>query len=181
MAGQTAVGGAFYAMSLAIGCHESPLGPLAVATEGDLLIAIDLAGDDAALATRLAAGLGGAGAGAPSSSVLGRLRAYFDGDLKALDAIEVRPVGTSFQQCVWTALRGIRAGSTTSYSALAAHIGRPAAVRAVGAANGANPIPIVIPCHRVIGADGRLVGYGGGLDRKRWLLAHEGVVPRSLL
>ncbi len=168
-------------MSLAIGCHESPLGPLAVATDGDFLIAIDLGGDDAALAARLAKGLGEPGTGAPSSSVVDRLRTYFDGQLNALDDIEVRPAGTSFQQSVWTALRGIRAGSTTSYGALAAHIGRPAAVRAVGAANGANPIPIVIPCHRVIGADGRLVGYGGGLDRKRWLLAHEGVVSRSLI
>jgi O-6-methylguanine DNA methyltransferase len=171
-------------MSLAIGCCESPLGPLAVATDGDSVVAIDLGGDEAALAARLGQGLAAPGfraASAPSSSILGRLRAYFDGELDALDAIEVRPEGTPFQQRVWSALRGVRAGSTTSYGALAARIGHPAAVRAVGAANGANPIPIVIPCHRVIGADGRLVGYGGGLDRKRWLLVHEGVVSGSLL
>ena len=107
--------------------------------------------------------------------MLGRLRRYFDGELDALDDIAVDPAGTPFQLRVWTALRDVRAGTTTSYSALARHIGTPNAVRAVGAANGANPIPIIIPCHRVIGADGRLVGYGGGLDRKRWLLAHEGV------
>jgi methylated-DNA-[protein]-cysteine S-methyltransferase len=168
-------------MSLAIGCYESPLGPLAVATDGDRVIAIDLGGSDAALSIRLARELGGRLSRAPSSSVLDKLRAYFDGELSALEAIEVRAEGTPFQQRVWAALREVRAGSTMSYSALAARIGHPAAVRAVGAANGANPIPIVIPCHRVIGADGRLVGYGGGLDRKRWLLAHEGVVSRSLL
>jgi methylated-DNA-[protein]-cysteine S-methyltransferase len=76
---------------------------------------------------------------------------------------------------VWKTLQRIPAGQTWSYAELARAVGRPDAVRAVGAANGANPIPIVIPCHRVIGADGRLVGYGGGLERKRWLLAHEGV------
>jgi O-6-methylguanine DNA methyltransferase len=152
-----------------------------MATDGDCVIAIDLGGDDAALSTRLARRLGAPVSSAPSSSVLERLRAYFDGELTALDAIHVWPEGTPFLQGVWTALRDVRAGSTTSYSALASRIGHPAAVRAVGAANGANPIPIVIPCHRVIGADGRLVGYGGGLDRKRWLLAHEGVVSRSLL
>jgi len=81
---------------------------------------------------------------------------------------------------VWAALRRIPAGTTTSYGALAAEIGRPAAVRAVGLANGANPVAIVVPCHRVIGADGSLTGYGGGLPRKRWLLAHEGVAAFRL-
>ena len=81
---------------------------------------------------------------------------------------------------MWAALRRIPAGTTTSYGALAAEIGRPAAVRAVGLANGANPVAIVVPCHRVIGADGSLTGYGGGLPRKRWLLAHEGVAAFRL-
>ena len=81
---------------------------------------------------------------------------------------------------MWAELRRIRAGTTISYSQLAARIGRPDAVRAVGTANGANPVPIVIPCHRVIGANGSLVGYGGGLDMKRWLLAHEGLIPGRL-
>jgi methylated-DNA-[protein]-cysteine S-methyltransferase len=103
------------------------------------------------------------------------LEAYFDGDLHAIDGLAVHMGGTPFQQVVWTALRQIRVGQTLSYSALAGRIGRPAAVRAVGLANGANPIGIVVPCHRVIGADGSLVGYGGGLERKRWLLEHEGV------
>ena len=83
--------------------------------------------------------------------------------------------GTPFQQQVWAALTGIEPGTTTTYGALAASIGRPRAVRAVGAANGRNPIAIVVPCHRLVGADGTLTGYGGGLERKRWLLAHEGV------
>jgi methylated-DNA-[protein]-cysteine S-methyltransferase len=102
------------------------------------------------------------------------LRRYFSGDLSALDALRVDPGGTPFQRRVWSALREIPAGQTRAYSYIARAIGAPDAVRAVGAANGANPVAIVIPCHRVIGADGSLVGYGGGLDRKRWLLAHEG-------
>jgi methylated-DNA-[protein]-cysteine S-methyltransferase len=81
--------------------------------------------------------------------------------------------GTDFQRAVWKALCTVPCGQTLSYGALARRIGRPKAVRAVGLANGANPIGIVVPCHRVIGADGTLTGYGGGLDRKRWLLAHE--------
>ncbi len=104
-----------------------------------------------------------------------QLRAYFDGDLHALDTIPVDTGGTAFQQIVWMALRSIPAGTTLSYGTLAARIGRPAAVRAVGAANGANPVSIVVPCHRLVGADGKLVKYGGGLERKRWLLRHEGV------
>jgi methylated-DNA-[protein]-cysteine S-methyltransferase len=99
--------------------------------------------------------------------------AYFDGDLRALEAIEVDPEGTAFQRGVWAALRKVPVGQTVSYSALAREIGRPAAVRAVANANAQNPIAIVIPCHRVIGKDGTLVGYGGGLERKRWLLSHE--------
>jgi methylated-DNA-[protein]-cysteine S-methyltransferase len=102
------------------------------------------------------------------------LEAYFDGHLEALDAIRTETRGTAFQRRVWVALRDIPAGTTVSYGQLAAKIGRSAAVRAVGAANGANPIPVVVPCHRVIGADASLTGFGGGLERKRWLLAHEG-------
>ncbi len=104
------------------------------------------------------------------------LRRYFSGDLKALDVIEVDTGGTPFQQEVWRALRRIPAGTTWSYARLASEIGRPSAVRAVAAANGANPVSIVVPCHRVIGADGSLTGYGGGLERKRWLLVHEGAL-----
>jgi len=102
------------------------------------------------------------------------LRAYFAGDLGALDGLPVAFEGTDFQRAVWEALREIPCGATRSYTAIAQRIGRPNAVRAVGAANGANPVAVVVPCHRVIGASGSLTGYGGGLDRKRWLLAHEG-------
>jgi methylated-DNA-[protein]-cysteine S-methyltransferase len=105
-----------------------------------------------------------------------RLAAYFAGDLRAIDAIPVDTGGTPFQRSVWSALRGIAAGRTTCYSELAARIGRPSAVRAVGAANGANPVAVIVPCHRVIGKDGGLTGYGGGLERKAWLLRHEGVI-----
>jgi methylated-DNA-[protein]-cysteine S-methyltransferase len=101
------------------------------------------------------------------------LSAYFDGDLDAVAALPTATNGTAFQRAVWSALRKIPAGRTVSYGMLAALIGKPAAVRAVGAANGANPIAIVVPCHRVIGANAALAGYGGGLHRKKWLLAHE--------
>jgi methylated-DNA-[protein]-cysteine S-methyltransferase len=101
------------------------------------------------------------------------LEAYFEGQIAAIEAIRTLARGTDFQLLVWGALREIPAGSTLSYGELAAKIGRPAAVRAVGAANGANPIPVVVPCHRVIGADASLTGFGGGLERKRWLLTHE--------
>ena len=100
---------------------------------------------------------------------------YFAGELAALSTIAWATAGTDFQRQVWTALVDIPPGQTTSYARLAARIGRPTAVRAMGAANGANPVGIVVPCHRVIGADGSLTGYGGGIARKRWLLAHEGV------
>ncbi len=101
------------------------------------------------------------------------IRNYFAGDLTAIDTLPVDAAGTPFQREVWTALREIPCGTTISYAELARRIGRPAAVRAVGLANGSNPVPIVVPCHRVIGTDGSLTGYGGGIDRKRWLLEHE--------
>jgi methylated-DNA-[protein]-cysteine S-methyltransferase len=101
------------------------------------------------------------------------LTRYFDGDIAAIDAILVMSGGTDFQRAVWAELRNIPAGETISYGELAHRLGRPKAVRAVGGANGANPIGIVVPCHRVIGANGTLTGYGGGMHRKKWLLAHE--------
>jgi len=101
------------------------------------------------------------------------LAAYFDGDVHAIDGVETVPSGTPFQREVWAALRTISAAAPISYGELARRIGRPAAIRAVGAANGANPVAIVVPCHRVIASDGSLHGYGGGIERKRWLLEHE--------
>jgi methylated-DNA-[protein]-cysteine S-methyltransferase len=103
------------------------------------------------------------------------LTGYFKGDLDRLTAIKWRVAGTPFQQKVWHALSKIPAGTTTSYGALAAKLKAPNAMRAVGHANGSNPISVVIPCHRLIGANGSLIKYGGGLERKRWLLQHEGV------
>ena len=113
------------------------------------------------------------GGGAPAA-VRAELDAYFDGDLTALGRIAWRTGGTAFQRQVWTALCTIPAGETLTYKGLAERIGRPKAIRAVGLANGSNPVSIVVPCHRVIGSDGALTGYGGGLDRKHWLLSHEG-------
>ncbi len=101
------------------------------------------------------------------------IEAYMNGEVHAIDTLPVAFAGTPFQSKVWRVLRTIPAGKTLSYGMLAKQIGDPKAVRAVGLANGANPIAVVVPCHRVIGSDGSLTGYGGGLERKRWLLAHE--------
>jgi methylated-DNA-[protein]-cysteine S-methyltransferase len=114
---------------------------------------------------------------ADAERVVSRLRAYFDGQLDALDSLPIDPGGTPFQRKVWSALRTIPVGTTTSYGALAERVGLAGGARPVGTANGRNPIAIVIPCHRVIGADGSLTGYAGGLARKRWLLDHEGALP----
>jgi methylated-DNA-[protein]-cysteine S-methyltransferase len=104
------------------------------------------------------------------------MRRYFKGEIGVLRDLAVATAGTPFQRSVWTALRKIKDGTTISYAELARRIGKPKAVRAAGLANGQNPISIVVPCHRVIGSDGSLTGYGGGLSRKQWLLAHEGVM-----
>ncbi len=111
----------------------------------------------------------------PPPAIRDPIDAYFAGDLGAIDGLGVRHNGTAFQRAVWAALRHIPAGTTLSYGALAQRLGRDKAVRAVGLANGANPVGLVVPCHRVIGANASLTGYGGGLHRKQWLLAHEGV------
>jgi methylated-DNA-[protein]-cysteine S-methyltransferase len=103
------------------------------------------------------------------------LSGYFKGDLASLGGIKWRVAGTPFQRRVWNALPAIPPGTTMSYGALAAQLGTPKASRAVGHANGSNPLSVVVPCHRLIGANGSLVKYGGGLMRKRWLLEHEGV------
>lgn len=107
--------------------------------------------------------------------------AYFAGDARALDRAPWKASGTAFQLKVWEALCTIPAGETLSYRGLAERIGRPSAVRAVGLANGANPVAVVVPCHRVIGTNGSLTGYGGGLPRKKWLLSHEGARFREQL
>lgn len=108
-----------------------------------------------------------------------QLLQYFSGDRKGFD-LQVNPVGTPFQRKVWMALAKIPHGRTWSYGELAAKVGRPAAARAVGAASGRNPLPILLPCHRVVGSDGSLTGFGGGLTVKAWLLSHEGAGTYSL-
>ncbi len=108
-----------------------------------------------------------------------QLQAYLTGDLDCLNAIRVDTGGTPFQQQVWTALRAIPPGTTCTYATLATQLGRPQAARAVGMANGQNPIAIVVPCHRLVGSNGALTGYAGGLERKQWLLQHEGVAVQN--
>ncbi len=112
--------------------------------------------------------------GRAPEAVRAAVAAYFGGDARAMDGLTVKTGGTDFQRSVWAALRTIPAGETWSYGQLATAIGKPSAVRAVGLANGANPVGVIVPCHRVVGANGTLTGYAGGLERKRWLLAHEG-------
>jgi methylated-DNA-[protein]-cysteine S-methyltransferase len=112
--------------------------------------------------------------GAAPAAMRQALTDYFDGDLTAIERIHWRTCGTPFQHACWRALCQIPVGTTASYGQQAMRIGKPKAVRAVGLANGANPVGVVVPCHRVIGSNGTLTGYGGGLHRKRWLLRHEG-------
>ncbi|KQV56322.1 MULTISPECIES: methylated-DNA--[protein]-cysteine S-methyltransferase [unclassified Caulobacter] len=115
--------------------------------------------------------------GAAPAAIREAMAAYFAGEFAALRRIAWATNGTAFQHAVWTALTEIPVGETITYSELARRAGRPAAIRAAGHANGSNPLSIVAPCHRVIGMDGSLTGYGGGVERKRWLLAHEGARP----
>lgn len=157
----------------------SPIGTLSIVTDEEArLRALHWDDDAEALEEKLKRRYGRGltlkrGRDAPSRARKA-LEAYFNGDLHATESLAVAPAGTDFQCDVWAALRSIPVGQTMSYGGLAAKIGRPKAMRAVGLANGANPIGIVVPCHRVIGADCSLTGFGGGLDRKRWLLSHEG-------
>lgn len=112
-------------------------------------------------------------AGKAPPAVRDSVVAYFSGDASALDGVPTRTIGTDFQRAIWSALRSIPPGETRTYGQIAAAVGSPRAVRAAGMANGQNPIALIVPCHRVIGANGTLTGYAGGMERKRWLLAHE--------
>ena len=112
---------------------------------------------------------------AVTEQAIEQLKAYLAGDRTEFD-LKLAPVGTEFQAQVWTELQKIPYAALRSYSDIARNMGNPRAVRAVGAANGKNPIAIIVPCHRVIGADGQLTGYAGGLERKAWLLQHEGAI-----
>lgn len=150
---------------------DSPVGPLTIVAEDGTISALYMD------AQRHAPGPESFGPPAdpgdePFAAAAAQLRAYFAGQLTEFD-LPLSPAGTSFQHRVWDGLRAIPYGQTVSYGELARRLGSPAASRAVGLANGRNPIAIVVPCHRVIGADGSMTGYGGGLDRKRFLLALE--------
>ena len=157
---------------------SSPLGRLLVVLEGEVVVGLDFADGAERLARLLANQHSPQGwTEVPAAPHVQRaLDAYFEGDLIALDPLPVRLGGTEFQRRVWHALREIPAGSVTSYGALARQIGASNASRAVGLANGSNPVALLLPCHRVIGANGTLTGYAGGLARKEWLLRHEGAL-----
>jgi methylated-DNA-[protein]-cysteine S-methyltransferase len=154
---------------------KSPVGVVLLVTEGRALRALDFIDYRQRMEQLLTRHYGryqlqAAGQG---SEIRSRLQSYFDGDFTAIEAIEVQTHGTEFQKKVWSALRTIPVGTTTTYGAIARQIGSPSGSRAVGLANGSNPVGIVVPCHRVVGANKTLTGYAGGLDRKRWLLDHE--------
>jgi len=150
--------------------HSSPIGELLLLADGDPLTGLTMAEHDCRPAPRPEPGW--RRDESPFRAVHAQLRAYFAGELRTFE-LPLRMTGTPYQRLAWDGLLTIPFGATISYAEQARRIGRPGAARAVGAANGRNPISIVVPCHRVIGADGTLTGYGGGLDRKEWLLQHE--------
>ena len=149
---------------------ESPIGPLLITGEAQTLVQVGFPSGKG----KVEVGSDWLRNDTCLAQVVAQLEHYFSGELREFD-LELAPRGTDFQRKVWAALAKIPFGETWNYAQLAREVGNPKAARAVGAANGANPIPIIIPCHRVIGADGSLTGFGGGLPTKRWLLAHEGV------
>ena len=152
-----------------------PIGRIRLAVRGERLCALGFSDCWSSVARSLERRFGAVETRhvADPAGVATALRRYLTGELSAIDEIEVDSGGTEFQRTVWSALREIPAGTTASYREIANAVGFARAVRAVGTANGANRVGIVIPCHRVVRADGRLGGYGGGLHRKRWLLDHE--------
>ena len=156
---------------------ESPIGEIVLVGEEDALVSLDFGDCDERLQTLLERRYGAVNLtpreGTPAArAVIG----YFEGELDALDSLAIAPHGMDFQQQVWRELRKVPAGRTVSYGELAGRIGAPQASRPVGMANARNPIALVVPCHRVIGSSGKLTGYAGGLDRKLWLLRHEGAM-----
>lgn len=155
----------------------SPIGPLTLAAHGDRVCLLLFGGDEERAHNILKRWYGAESihADPDPAGAATRLEDYFAGRLHALDSVNVEFNGTPFQTRVWETLRTIRAGTTAAYADIARAVAAPSAIRAVGAANGANPIAVIVPCHRVIGSNGTLTGYGGGLDRKRWLLEHEGL------
>jgi methylated-DNA-[protein]-cysteine S-methyltransferase len=157
---------------------ETPIGPLVLLAREGILLMLEFEDAESRVDREMAGRFRGEGH-QPTEDPFGlssRIGAYFAGELSAIEGIETDGGGTEFQKRVWAELKRIPCSVTISYAELARRLGDPKAVRAVGTANGRNPISIVVPCHRVIGADGSLTGYGGGLDRKRWLLVHEGAL-----
>ncbi len=169
-------------MELLFDTLESPIGTVVLVSRGTTLCALDFSDYDARMRTLIHRRFGACGLKSASdpNGFTHRLRRYFNGNPTALDNIEVDTGGTPFQQSVWLGLRQIPLGETSSYGELAAKVGRPAAARAVGYANSLNPIGIVLPCHRVIGSNGSLTGYAGGMHRKEWLLNHERAMARQM-
>lgn len=166
-------------MNIAVRTLDSPVGRLTIAADGDSLVGLCFEGlwDRRERALRKMDPSARFLEAVDPAGVVPLLERYFGGDVAALSGVRVKFLGTAFQNAVWQELRRIPAGSTRTYSQIATAIGSPSAVRAVGAANGANPVGIVVPCHRVIGTDGSLTGFAGGLAAKRWLLRHEGALP----
>ncbi len=160
----------------------APIGPVLLASDGSSLVALDFGMPEERLHGLLHARFGQGVALKEADDPQGfasAVRAYFAGRLDALDQLPADGGGSPFQRRVWAALREIPAGQTRSYGQVAARIGKPGAARAVGLANSLNPVSLAVPCHRVIGSTGALTGYGGGLERKRWLLAHERGMPMT--
>lgn len=162
---------------------ESPIGRITFAASDAGVCALAIAEGWEELRRRVERALGGSANGAalrfeeaPLPALRRSLEDYFAGRADALEDIDVDLHGTDFQKSVWAALRTVAPGTTASYADIARRIGNPRAVRAVGLANGRNPVSLIVPCHRVIGSDGSLTGYGFGLERKRWLLEHEGAL-----
>ena len=154
---------------------ETPIGPMVLLARDGVLLLLEFEDATDRVAREMKGRFGGANH-QPTDDPFGfssRVKAYFAGDLWAIDSIPASGGGTPFEEGVWAELRTISCGTTQSYGAIARRLGDPNLARAVGTANGRNPIAVVVPCHRVIGVDGALVGYGGGLHRKKWLLAHE--------
>ena len=156
---------------------ETPIGPMVLLARDGVLLCLEFDDQPDRIARELTPRFGSHEM-IPTENPFGfsdRIRAYFDGDLSAIEGVETDGGGTEFQRRVWAELKRIPCGVTISYGEMARRLGDPKATRAVGLANGRNPVSIVVPCHRVIGADGTLTGYGGGIDCKKWLLEHEGI------
>ena len=160
----------------------SPIGRILFASDGEAVCMLDFAGYESRMEALLSRRYGRAEfqRGSDPLGLKQLLQRYFAGDLHAFDSTPVRTEGSAFQELVWKALRTIPVGETRTYGQLAVRLRRPKAARAVGHANSLNPVAIIVPCHRVIGASSALTGYAGGLERKQWLLRHEGALSAGL-